>query len=138
MVLKPISAGETSTTNNTGDSTEEIEGGNDDSFRDNEAVENSDKGAASGSGSAPKKMNWAAIVAKSDTGTGKANVAKCATTTDADANEKDSRKESVETSDGAGAAKSEKEKEKKSDEKSASSTKPKSEATAKQNRRVTT
>ena len=131
MVLKPISAGETSTTNNTGDSTEEIEGGNDDSFRDNEAVENSDKGAASGSGSAPKKMNWAAMVVTSDTaGTGKANVANSAITTDADANEKIRAKNPwklvmllVPLN---------LRRRRRSDEKSASSTKPKSEATAKQ------
>lgn len=133
MVLKPtgISAGETSTTTNTVASTEEIEGGNDDSFRDNEAVENSDKGAASGSGSAPKKMNWAPMVATSDTaGTGKANVANSAITTDADANEKIRAKNPwklvmllVPLN---------LRRRRRSDEKSASSTKSKSEATAKQ------
>lgn len=134
MVLKPtgISAGETSTTTNTVASTEEIEGGNDDSFRDNEAVENSDKGAASGSGSAPKKMNWAAMVVIRYSRYRKGKCGQLCNYDRCRCQRKDSSKESVETSDVAGAAKSEKEKQKKSDEKSGSSTKSKSEATAKQ------
>jgi len=107
LVLKPtgISAGETSTTTNTVASTEEIEGGNDDSFRDNEAVENSDKGAASGSGSVPKKMNWAAMVVIRYSRYRKGKCGQLCNYDRCRCQRKDSSKESVETSDVAGAAK---------------------------------